>query len=101
MLKGGLKCGDQAQAHEDSTNSPLLIGPIDRMQYLDASVAQELLHAVPGGISLAHELEHALKHVSDGIRRRFQGADFIEVVRLDLANSQAGSFDDGRHHCQL
>lgn len=69
--------------------------------YLDAPVAQELLHAVPGGVSLAHELEHALKHISNGVGRRFQGADLVEVVRLDLAYSQAGSLNDGRYHRQL
>lgn len=66
--------------------------------HLDASVAQELLHAVPGGVGLAHELEHALKHVSDGIRRRLQGSDLIQMVRPDLAHSQTSSLNDWGDH---
>ena len=69
--------------------------------HLDASVAEELLHAVPGGVSLAHQLEHPLQHIPDGIRRGFQGADLVQVVRLDLAHCQSGGFNDGSHYCQL
>ena len=72
-----------------------------RQAHLDASVAQKLLHAIPGGVSLPHQLEHPLQHLSDGVWGRLQGAYLIQVVRLDLSYCKASSLNDGSHHRQL
>ena len=69
-----------------------------RLKYLDASVSQKLFHTIPGGVSLAHQLEYPLQNIPDGIWGRFQRADLIQVIGLDLAHGQAGSLNDGSHH---
>ena len=71
---------------------------VHRLTYLDASVSQKLFHTVPGGVSLAHQLEYPLQNIPDGIWGCFQGADLIQVIGLDLAHGQAGSLNDGSHH---